>query len=69
MGSAAEKLAEVVGDRAHVGSGGDPGAETGAVGLDRENRKFFDFDLHWCQNNFFMLARQLVGGDAFNLLG
>src|ERR1700751_5968577 len=69
MGSAAEKLAEVVGDRAHVGSGGDPGAETGAVGLDRENRKFFDFDVPGLQNNFFMFARQLVGRHAFNLLG
>ena len=69
MGSAAEKLAQVVGDRAHVGSGGDAGAETGAVGLYRQNLEFLDLDLHGLQNNLFMFARQLIGRHAFNLLG
>ena len=45
MRAAGEFPAHFVRDRAHVGSGGDAGAETDAIELDAENYKLFDFDL------------------------
>ncbi len=64
VGSAAEALAHFVGDRAHVGSGGDAGAEVGAVVLDGGDGKFFYFDLNRLQHDFFLFAGEFVGGDA-----
>jgi len=69
MGAEAETLAHFVRDRAHVGSGGDAGAEVGTVGLDGGDGEFLDLDLNRLQNDFLPLARQLVGGDAIDFLG
>ena len=46
MGAAGQFPAHVVSDGAHVGSGGDAGAETDAVGVDCEDFEFLDLDLH-----------------------
>ena len=62
MGSAAKALAHFVGDGAHVGSGGDAGAEVGAVVLDGGDGKFFYFDLNRLQHDFFLFAGEFVGG-------
>jgi len=69
MGSAAEELAHFVGDGAHVGSGGDAGAEAGAVGVDGKDDEFFDLDLDRLEDYLFIFSCQLVGGDAVDFLG
>lgn len=69
MGSAAEALAEIVGDGAHVGSGGDAGAEAGVAGIDGGNGEFFYFYLDWLKFDLFVLAGEFVGGDAVNFFG
>ena len=69
MGAAAQFPAHFVSDRAHVGSGGDAGAEADTVDLDCENFELLDLDLHWLQYDFFLLTRQLVGGNTFDFLG
>jgi len=69
MGSAAEAQADLVGDRAHVGSGGDAGAEVGAVGFERGDEEFFNLDLNRLQDYLFLFSGQLVGGDPVDFLG
>ena len=69
MGSAAEALAHFVGDGAHVGSGGDAGTEVGAVSVEGENGKFFDFDLNWFEDDLLLFSCQFVGGDAVDFFG
>ena len=66
MRAAAEMLAHFVGDGAHVGSGGDVGTEGGAVGIDGDDGEFFDFDFYRLQDYFLLLAREFIGGDAFD---
>ncbi len=61
--------AHVVGDGAHVGSGGDAGPETDAIEIDGEDFEFFDIDFDGLEHNFFLLAGEFVGGDAFYFLG
>jgi len=69
MGSAGEALAHFMGDGAHVGSGGDAGAEVGAVGVDCGDDEFFDFDFDGLEDDLLLSARQFVGGDALDFLG
>ena len=69
MGSGTKALAHFVGDGAHVGSRGYTGAEVGAAGIDFGDDEFFNLDFHGLQNNFFLLSRQFVGGDAVDFLG
>ncbi len=69
MGSAAEALAYFVGDGAHISSGGDAGAEAGAIGVNRGDEEFFYFYLHRLQHYFFLFASEFVGGDAANFFG
>lgn len=66
MRSAADALAHFMGDGAHVGSGGDAGAEVGAVILDFRDCEFFYFDLNGLQHDFFLFAGEFVGGDAMD---
>ena len=68
MRSAGQFPSHVVGDRAHVGSGGDTGAESGAVDGDFEDFEFLNFNLDWLQLDLFLLAGEFVGGDAFDFL-
>jgi len=69
MGSAAETLAHLVSDGAHVGSGGHACAKVGAVGLDGGDDEFFYLDGHGLQDHFFLFSRQFVGRNALDFLG
>ena len=69
MGAAGQGLAHFVGDGAHVGAGGDAGAEAGAVDVDGEDFEFFDFDLDRLEHDFFLFAGEFVGGDAGDFFG
>lgn len=69
MGAAAEALAHLMGDGAHVGPGGDAGAEVRAVGVGGCDGKFFYLHLNRLQNHFFLFARKFVGRDAVDFFG
>ena len=69
MGSAAKLLAEVVGDGTHVGSGGDAGAEAGAIRVECENGEFFYFYLDRFEDHFLLFAGEFIGGDALDFFG
>src|SRR5215467_1563217 len=68
VGTAAHDLSQIVRHRAHVGAGGYAGSEAHAVDVDAEHLQSFDLDLHRREIYFFLLASQLVGRNAFDLL-
>ena len=69
VGSAAEGLAKVVGERADVGSGGNFGNEAGAISPDALDFKTKNFNLDGFQLDWFVLAGEFVGGDTVDFLG
>ena len=69
MGSAAEALAHLVGNGTHVGSGGNAGAEVGAISFEGGDGEFFDFDLNWREHDFLLSSRQLVSRNSFYFFG
>src|SRR5580704_18081870 len=69
MSTGAEALAHFVCNGTHVGAGSDAGTKARAVGIDREDGEFLDFDLHGLEHYLFLFSCQLVGGDAVDFFG
>ena len=69
MCAAAKGLSHFVGDRSHVGPGGNARAEVNPIRLDAEDFQFLDLHLDRFQNHFLLLASQLVSRHSIDFLG
>src|SRR5664280_2552596 len=69
VGPDAQHLPQFVGQAADIGPRRHPAAELDQVAVQAQERKFLHFHLDRLKLDFLLLAGQLVGWDALDLLG
>src|SRR5664279_851188 len=69
VGPDAQLLPQFVGQAADIGARRNPAAEIDQVAVQAQDRKFLHFHLDRLKLDFLLLAGQLVGRDALDLLG